>query len=162
MIQGTHPHYQLPLEYNPCSVRHFQEFFHCQKCGECCRYDRVPVFLTDIERLERYGLPREYVMQFVKFDGKRGYLVTTGGCPFLNERNECEVYEARPDTCWRYPLQYPKDGRIVVRGACQAAKDAIQHLSESEKWPLLNPDGRCKAEPDSACPTKQSTGETAS
>lgn len=160
MIRGTLPHYQLPLNYNPASVRLFQEFFHCEKCGQCCHYDRVPVFEEDIKRLERFGLPREYVMQFVKFDGKRAHLVSTGGCPFLNERNKCEVYEARPDTCWRYPLQYPKNGLIVVRGACQAARTAIQRLSELEKWPLLDENSRVK--PDSISPTKPSTAETAS
>jgi Fe-S-cluster containining protein len=133
-------HYQLPLQYNPCSVRLFHEFFTCQKCGQCCHYDKVAMFEEDVRRLERYGLPREYVMGLLSFDEGRAYMRTTGGCPFLNEKNECEVYEARPDTCWRYPLQYPKDGRIVVRGVCQAAKDAIRLLSESEEWPITGQD----------------------
>jgi len=130
-------HYQLPLAYNPCSVRLVQEYVHCQKCGQCCKYDKVDIFAEDVKRLERFGLPREYVMSFVRFEGEKAYLIATGGCPFLNEKNECEVYEARPDTCWRYPIQYPKDGRIVVRCECQAAKDALQALQESEGWPLV-------------------------
>ena len=134
-------HYQLPLNYNPCSVRKVFEFFTCQKCGKCCHYDKVDVFEEDVRRLERWGLPRDYIMSFVTFEGEKAYLIATGGCPFLVD-NECGIYEARPDTCWRYPLQYPKDGRIVVRGECQAAKDAIQALQESEGWPIMPPDTR--------------------
>lgn len=150
----TNPHYLLPLHYNPASVRLVQEFFHCEKCGKCCHYDRVVVFEEDVKRLERFGLPRDYLMQFIRFQDKRAYLITTGGCPFLNERNECEVYEARPDTCWRYPLQYPKDGLIVVRSACQAAQTAIRHLSESEGWPLVETPAQVLA---SVSATRQST-----
>lgn len=146
-------HYQLPMLHNPESIRKFNDFFECQRCGQCCRYDLVDMFAEDVRRIERYGLPREYIVQFMKFVGEKAYLVTTGGCPFLNEKNECEIYEARPDTCHRYPIQYPRDGRIVVREGCQAVKNALHQLQEWEGWPVVNQ--------DSASPRNQNTGATA-
>lgn len=50
--------------------------FNCTKCGSCCR------LLTD-EVLEQFNLPK----------------AESGGCAHLNSKNECLIYETRPNAC---------------------------------------------------------------
>jgi len=120
----------LPLQWHPFSVRMCHDRFHCEQCGACCRYDKVPVRPHDIKRAPE-------IRPYLSEDGK--HLVTKGGCPFLKD-NRCSIYDRRPDTCWLFPLQSPVKGTfegkeielVAVRLRCKAALNVVRLvLSES-------------------------------
>ncbi|MFA5401560.1 MAG: YkgJ family cysteine cluster protein, partial [Dehalococcoidia bacterium] len=114
--EGQYSSIVLPLKWNPFAVRRVQDLFHCDRCGECCHYDRVPVTQVDVDRAPE-------IAPYVIREGDKGYFITKGGCPFY--KDGCSIYERRPDVCWLYPLQSPitlKDQeRVVIRLRCQAA-----------------------------------------
>jgi Fe-S-cluster containining protein len=122
----------LPLKWNPLAVRRVQDLLHCERCGECCRYDRVPVTQVDVDRAPE-------IAPYVIREGDKGYLITRGGCPFY--KDGCSIYERRPDVCWLYPLQSPitlKDQeRVVIRLRCRAALSVVKRLYESEKCKVV-------------------------
>lgn len=122
----------LPYKWHPYSVRKVQDLFHCERCGECCKYDRVPISKQDIDRAPE-------IMPYVQaIDGKE-YLITKGGCPFL--KGGCSIYERRPDVCWLYPLQSPvtfeNTERMVIRLRCKAALSVVKRVYELEKPRVL-------------------------
>ena len=121
----------LPLRYNPLAVRRIHDMFHCERCGACCRdYENVSVTQEDCNRAP------EIIPYVTVTDGR---MSTKGGCPFLTDEG-CSIYERRPDTCWLYPLQSPitygGDERMVIRLKCEAARNVVQEIYESEKCQL--------------------------
>ena len=83
--------------------------FNCTGCGACCMgAGRVWVSLEDLESLSQYlGLDvAECVHQYVERVSGRWALKENsqkGQCVFLNEQNQCKVYEGRPHQCRSFP-----------------------------------------------------------
>jgi len=119
----------LPLKWNPFAVRRVHDLLHCERCGECCKYGRVPVTQVDVDRAPE-------IAPYIQREGERGFLITKGGCPFLKD-NLCSIYDRRPDVCWLFPMQTPitTDGRemIVLRLKCRSALSAAQVLYSEAK-----------------------------
>lgn len=84
----------------------------CQKCGECCKhFPFVELSEKDIGLLEKRTelaphtftnrkskVLKEYFLQFKE----------NGDCVFLSDKNgcySCDVYEARPGICKKYPSE---------------------------------------------------------
>ncbi len=131
----------VPLVANRESARRFAELFKCNSCGECCRYDKIPINKVDLERIAReskFDMPR--LISLTRDHPQTGTLAFeagTKGCPLLSKQNKCKVYNCRPDTCYFFPLQPPKQAilgkteafqQMTIRLKCQPAVDVVRLL----------------------------------
>src|SRR5579863_4003906 len=90
----------------------------CSQCGNCCRVATVRITERDVERLLRHlGMGRsEFLATYTVESEDEGRILRRKeeGCVFL-EGNLCRVYEARPDTCQRFPHMVRGNGSIASR-----------------------------------------------
>jgi hypothetical protein len=96
-----------------------EEQIDCTQCANCCRVATVSVTERDTERLARYLRikPSRFVAQYTAESEEEGRILRreeAGGCIFLSG-NECTVYDARPDTCQRFPHMVRGAGSIASR-----------------------------------------------
>lgn len=145
----------LPLRYTPPTVRMVQGMLDCPPgvCGKCCNtYKVVPLWPYDIRRIiEKTSFTMEYIEGIINTaeDGKMQMTSHPDGCPFLKD-NVCTIYEARPDSCWLFPIGFRDsllEGKVVqqmtIRIRClpalTIAREVItESLSKGDK--LLLPD----------------------
>jgi len=110
-----------------------QEQIDCTQCANCCRVATAAVSKRDIERLARHlriapgKLLSEYTMED-EADGRVLRRTDESGCVFLSG-NECTVYDARPDTCRRFPH--------LVRGAGSIASRMWQFVDRACYCPIV-------------------------
>ena len=110
-----------------------EEQIDCTACANCCRLATVRLSERDIERLSRHlSLKRAtFLSKYTVFDDEEGLILRRSeveGCVFL-EGNACQVYEARPDTCSRFPN--------VVRGAGSIASRMWQFIDRACYCPIV-------------------------
>jgi uncharacterized protein len=91
----------------------------CLACANCCRVATAKVTDRDVERLAKHlRLKVARVMSdFVLESEEEGFVLRRDaktGCVFLSG-NECTVYDARPDSCQRFPHVVRGTGSIVSR-----------------------------------------------
>ncbi len=92
----------------------------CTECANCCKVANVEVSERDVERLARYLRisPDRFLREYTADDPEEGVRILKrdpeSGCGFLNGR-ECEVYDARPDICQRFPHLVRGQGSIASR-----------------------------------------------
>jgi uncharacterized protein len=96
-----------------------QDQVDCRQCGECCRVATATVSERDIERLAKYFRikPAQFIAEYVMQTEDEGMVLRRDeqtGCVFLSG-NECTVYDARPETCQRFPHLVRGNGSIVSR-----------------------------------------------
>ncbi|HTX36574.1 MAG TPA: YkgJ family cysteine cluster protein [Bryobacteraceae bacterium] len=100
-----------------------QEQIDCTQCASCCKVATTSVSDRDVERLARHlGISREkFVAEYTMHDageplhgGRILRRTKEGGCVFL-EGNLCSLYEARPETCQRFPHVVRGNGSIASR-----------------------------------------------
>jgi Fe-S-cluster containining protein len=97
-----------------------QEQIDCTQCANCCKTSTTEIGERDIDRLtRRLGTGREDFLRGYTMRDDEGALSlqfneAEGGCVFLGG-NLCTVYEARPDTCQRYPHLVRGSGSIASR-----------------------------------------------
>lgn len=96
-----------------------EEQFDCTQCANCCRVATAVVSRRDIERLARFlrVSPAQFTAEYTDESEEEGRILRRTektGCVFLNG-NECTVYEARPDTCQRFPHLVRGNGSIASR-----------------------------------------------
>jgi len=82
--------------------------FECQKSGNCCRCPGlVHVSIPEMEKMaeEKKCSLDEFISTYTQRHNGR-YVVATPTfrqqC-FLNDKNQCSVYNARPEQCKTYP-----------------------------------------------------------
>jgi len=137
----------LPLIDNPASRRRLHDLFHCNQCGECCKYDRVPVSDLDIQRLEK---SLHNVRDYIVNDDNVNKMVCTNGCQLLKD-NKCSAYPNRPDVCAEFPIQNSRQAQlsngqpftqIIYRLKCQPSVDVIRIIMADacSKGMMLLPD----------------------
>ena len=81
------------------------EMIDCLKCANCCK-NYSPRFKTpDIKRISKYLKMKEgvFIEKYLTLDNEGDYVVKTKPCPFLGKDNYCNIYEARPSDCRRFP-----------------------------------------------------------
>jgi Fe-S-cluster containining protein len=110
-----------------------EEQIDCTLCANCCRVATVKLSERDVERLARYLRirPPEFVSQYTSESEEEGVILRrTGetGCVFL-EGTSCTVYDARPDTCERFPH--------LVRGAGSIASRMWQFIDRACYCPIV-------------------------
>ena len=76
--------------------------FKCKRCGKCCS-NILPLTKADIKaiRCHSKNLSENRLLAL-----KDWYMV----CPFLNHKNECDIYEYRPTICRTYDCEKFKNG----------------------------------------------------
>ena len=116
--------------------------FECKRCGKCCVGDmwlRSVITQKDIDKWKQAG--RHDILQYVcsgcgrVVDPEAGHGAAwkKEECPFLERhdgRAMCRIYDARPDTCVRFPLNECENPKCeekyhfhqwVWQGNCEAA-----------------------------------------
>ena len=95
-----------------------EEQIDCTQCANCCRVATAKVTERDVERLARHFRvkPARIMADYVVEDEEDGYVLRRdeNGCVFLSG-NLCSVYEARPESCQRFPHLVRGTGSIVSR-----------------------------------------------
>ncbi|MDR3700299.1 MAG: YkgJ family cysteine cluster protein [Candidatus Sulfopaludibacter sp.] len=105
----------------------------CTLCANCCRVATATVTGRDVERLARAlrMKPERFLADYTDESEEEGRILRRteeSGCIFLNG-NECTVYEARPDSCQKFPH--------VVRGAGSIASRMWQFADRACYCPIV-------------------------
>jgi hypothetical protein len=96
-----------------------EEQIDCTECANCCRVATVKVSERDIERLAWHlRLPvSKFLAEYAMQDPDEGTVLKRSeetGCVFL-DGTACMVYDARPETCQRFPHMVRGNGSIASR-----------------------------------------------
>jgi Fe-S-cluster containining protein len=96
-----------------------EEQIDCTQCANCCRVATVRLSDRDIERLAKHlSMPRkQFLEEYTTTNDDEGRILRrtdAAGCVFL-EGTTCTVYDARPDTCSRFPHLVRGNGSIASR-----------------------------------------------
>jgi Fe-S-cluster containining protein len=96
-----------------------EEQIDCTQCANCCRVASISINERDIERLARYLrlTPAKFIAAYTAESEDEGMVLRRDdatGCVFLSG-NECTVYDARPETCQRFPHMVRGQGSIASR-----------------------------------------------
>jgi uncharacterized protein len=96
-----------------------EEQIDCLQCANCCRVATAKVTERDVERLARYLhlKPARVMADYVVKSEEEGLILRRDkktGCVFLNG-NECTVYDARPESCQKFPHVVRGNGSILSR-----------------------------------------------
>ena len=96
-----------------------EEQIDCTQCANCCRVATAKVTERDIERLAKYQRlkPARVMADFVVESEEEGHVLSRDkktGCVFLSG-NECTVYDARPESCQRFPHVVRGNGSLASR-----------------------------------------------
>lgn len=111
-----------------------QEQIDCTACANCCRVATTGISERDVERLSRFlrTTPAKFLADYTVEDQLEleGRILrrNEGGCVFL-DGNLCSVYEARPDTCQRFPH--------LVRGQGSLASRAWSMIDRATYCPIV-------------------------
>jgi len=99
-------------------AQEIEDQIDCTQCANCCRVATVKLTERDVEKLAKLLRirPRQFLRDYTTESEEEGLILKRGdtGCVFL-EGNLCGVYEARPDTCSRFPHMVRGNGSIVSR-----------------------------------------------
>ncbi len=91
----------------------------CTVCANCCRVATVKLNDRDIERLAKHFSisQAQFLAEYTTESEEEGRILQRSdaeGCVFL-EGTVCSVYEARPETCSRFPHLVRGNGSIASR-----------------------------------------------
>ena len=96
-----------------------EEQIDCTACANCCRVATAKVTERDVERLARYFRvrPHRILDDYCQESEEEGVILQRSeerGCVFL-DGNTCTIYEARPESCQRFPHLVRGNGSIASR-----------------------------------------------
>lgn len=96
-----------------------EEQIDCRECGNCCRVATTKISKRDIEHLAAYFRikPSEFLSQYTIQSEEEGVILKRSretGCVFL-EGKLCSIYEARPETCQKFPHVVRGNGTLGSR-----------------------------------------------
>ena len=91
----------------------------CTACANCCRVATVTMSERDVARLAKFLriTSARFKADYMTESEDEGWILRRSeesGCVFLDGR-ACTVYEARPDTCQRFPHLVRGNGSIASR-----------------------------------------------
>lgn len=110
-----------------------EEQIDCTTCANCCRVATARVSERDIAHLSRLLRikPVAFLAAYTEQSEEEGTILRrdeTNGCVFL-DGNTCTVYEARPETCQKFPH--------VVRGTGSIASRMWQFVDRACYCPIV-------------------------
>jgi hypothetical protein len=110
-----------------------EEQIDCTVCANCCKVATVTVSERDIEHLARYLRikPARFIADYTEESEEEGRILKRSketGCVFLDGKS-CTVYDARPETCERFPN--------VVRGSGSIASRMWQFIDRACYCPIV-------------------------
>lgn len=129
----------------------------CRKgCAFCCNQEVAcstdeAKLLIEYCQEEGIDIDLEYIKKQKDFTQKDWLTAENSACVFLNENNECKVYEARPAVCRKYLVMTPPEqcdtkkypsGRVGVFGMLDAEVVASVFPNLEDKGELFNLPGR--------------------
>jgi Fe-S-cluster containining protein len=96
-----------------------EEQIDCTACANCCRVATAKVTERDVDRLARHFRvkPQRILDDYCQESDEEGAILRRSdehGCVFL-DGNTCSVYEARPESCQRFPHLVRGNGSIASR-----------------------------------------------
>src|SRR5258706_16220020 len=96
-----------------------EEQIDCTQCANCCRVATAKVTERDLERLARYLRikPARVMADYTVESEEEGRVLQRNnqtGCVFL-DGNTCTVYDARPESCQKFPHVVRGNGSIASR-----------------------------------------------
>lgn len=96
-----------------------EEQIDCTQCANCCRVATAKVTERDVERLAKFlrVKPARVLADYIVESDEEGHVLRRdkeSGCVFLSG-NECTVYDARPESCQRFPHVVRGNGSIASR-----------------------------------------------
>jgi Fe-S-cluster containining protein len=112
----SHSHSDRALRH---IAEEIEEQIDCTACANCCKSATVTFADRDVERLARYLhiTPAKFIADYTGQSAEEGRILrrtAEKSCVFL-EGNLCSVYDARPDTCRRFPHLVRGQGSIASR-----------------------------------------------
>jgi len=96
-----------------------EEQVDCTVCANCCRVATARVTERDVERLSRFLRikPADFLRDYTGQSEEEGTILRRSQetcCVFL-DGNTCTVYDARPETCQKFPHVVRGTGSIASR-----------------------------------------------
>jgi uncharacterized protein len=87
----------------------------CLRCARCCKGYSPRFKSPDIKRISKVLQMKEgdFIDKYLVRDEEGDYVAVSTPCPFLEENNQCSVYEDRPSDCRRFP--YTDEDIILKR-----------------------------------------------
>jgi Fe-S-cluster containining protein len=78
---------------------------NCLNCANCCKTTGPLFTLADIERISKFlrQKPQQFILQYLRIDEDRDYVLQSVPCAFLDHENACIIYEVRPKACREFP-----------------------------------------------------------
>jgi hypothetical protein len=108
----------------------------CLQCGSCCR-SLGPLFTTpDIVRISSHLRMKEsaFVKEYLIVDEDEDFIFRSMPCPFLEDDDQCRIYDKRPRACVQYPHTDEKNIKLhkLAENAlhCPAALLILEKLKE--------------------------------
>ena len=91
------------------------EQIDCLKCARCCKGFSPRFKGPDIKRISKVLGMKETALieKYLVYDDEGDYVAVTSPCPFLEDNNQCAIYEDRPSDCQRFP--YTDEDVILKR-----------------------------------------------
>ena len=114
-------------------AENIEDQIDCLQCGNCCKVATAVLAERDVERLARHlRISRDrFLADYTMQSQEEGLILRRtkeAGCIFV-DGTACTVYEARPDTCQRFPH--------VVRGAGSIASRMWQFADRATYCPIV-------------------------
>ena len=114
----------------------------CLQCANCCK-TTGPLFTSaDIERISKHlrQKPQQFIVQYLRIDEDKDYVLQNVPCTFLNSDNMCFIYDVRPKACREFPhtdrkkFQQITDLTLQNVAICPAAFNIVEEMKK--KMPL--------------------------
>jgi uncharacterized protein len=91
----------------------------CTTCANCCKVATTKVSERDVEHLARYLRIKvaQFLKEYTEQSPEEGTILRRSketGCVFL-DGTTCTVYDARPETCQKFPHVVRGNGSIASR-----------------------------------------------
>jgi uncharacterized protein len=96
-----------------------EEQIDCTTCANCCKVATTKVSERDVEHLSRYLRIKaaQFLKEYTEQSREEGTILRRSqetGCVFL-DGTTCTVYDARPETCRKFPHVVRGNGSIASR-----------------------------------------------
>ena len=78
---------------------------NCLNCANCCK-TTGPLFTSaGVERISKHLKlkQQQFITQYLRIDEDNDYVLQSVPCVFLNNQNECLIYDIRPKACREFP-----------------------------------------------------------